>query len=222
MEMQSQQNLTSLPKESQRLVLSESRESKNRLDEMLGACLALQKLYGRDVANAGTIIDLFQRMMGEYPADKVIKAFEIWMKRSQEFPTPADIINLIRRDGKPPLRESDIIAIRKKDGEFRTRAECDMLKEWDAQQQEGWGGCNDVTKNEITLQENIRLRQQIKRLEEENIRAWDEVKQLRSIKVAKPSDVPLDEKIQRTIDDMRKSGAPQNYIDEFLESIKAA
>lgn len=217
--MENQQNLTSSPKASVALALNESKHHQNKLDEMLVACLTLQKLYGRDVANTETVIELFQRMMAKYPAERVIKAFETWIERSQEFPTPSDIANLIRRDGKPPLKESDIIAIRKKDGEDRTRADWAMLEEWEAQQRDGWSDIADEKKDQATLDDNIRLRQRVKELEAEAGRAWDEVKRLRPLEGMKVTvNVPLDTeqaKAERTIAAMQAEGAKQEDIEAF-------
>jgi len=180
----------------------------------------LQKLYGRDVANSGTIIDLFQRMMGKYPADKVIRAFEIWMERSQEFPTPADIISLIKRNGKPPLKESDIIAIRKKDGQDRTPDDWKKLHEWENEQKGGGESDNDAQARVHTDRvENTRLRLRVAELEAKNAKAWGIVKNMRSITpVAKISpSAPEDDKIQRTISHLIAAGVPENIINEFKE-----
>lgn len=95
-------------------------------------------MYGKQPENIATINKLFHTILGNYEAEKAVKAFEIWIGRSQEFPTPADIISLIKRNGKPPLMESDIIAINKKDGASRTRAEWQMLREWGEEQSGGW------------------------------------------------------------------------------------
>jgi hypothetical protein len=221
MDNQNRQSLTSLPPASQKLALSESKESKHKLDEMLGACLALQKLYGRDVANAGTIIDLFQRMMANYPADKVIRAFELWMERSQEFPTPADIVSLIKRNGKPPLKESDIIAIRKKEVCDWTRAEGEMVEEWNRQQMEGWRDLPDQRKDEATLQENIRLRQKVRALEADNTRLaglLQEARAAKGLEVPKPS---AEDKIAATIAFLKEHGSTDSDIEEFKKSMVA-
>lgn len=167
--------------ESQKLALRENEKSKDKLDELLGACLALQKLYGRDVANSETIIRLFHKLLAEYPGDKVLLAFETWMERSQEFPTPADIIGLIRRNGRPPIKESDVIAIRRKEVCDWTRAEGNLVDEWENQQKEGFDtDYNDPHKEAALFAENIRLRQQVIELKAENVRAWAEVRRYKN------------------------------------------
>ena len=105
---------------------------------MLGGCFALQKLYGRSVENTKGIIQIFHRLLSDYPAEKVIKAFEKWIERSQEFPTPADIIGLIKRNGKPPYERSRYIAIMKKDGLERSREEWDYVRAYEAELQDGF------------------------------------------------------------------------------------
>lgn len=105
---------------------------------MLGGCFALQKLYGKGVENTKVVIQLFHQILDNQPADKVIKAFEVWLERSQEFPTPADIIGLIKRNGKPPYDKARYIAIQKKYGDERTSAEWQYLQEYEAEQQEDW------------------------------------------------------------------------------------
>ena len=69
---------------------------------------------------------------------------------------------MIKRNGRPPLKESDIIAIRRKDGEFRTLAEWEALKEWELEQVDGWQMWDESEKVTDFAQENIRLRQELK------------------------------------------------------------
>lgn len=220
------------PKESHALLLAESSKSKATLDKLILGCFAVQKLYGRDLGNAEHVTDLFHRLLGHYPAEKVLLSFERWLKTSQEFPTPADIIGLIRRNGRPPIRESDIIAIRKKDGEDRTREDWALLREWEKQQQDEWEtDFQDEPRDLETRQENQRLRQRMKELEAENAQAWAEVRRLRhfeniSVKVAEGDEL---EKVKRTILAMKREGAKQEDIEAFagmyafdLETLEAA
>jgi hypothetical protein len=151
-----------------------------------------------------------------------VKSIETWLERSEEFPTPADLVNLIKRNGKPPLRESDIVVIRKKDGADRTRAEWYLLAEWDAQAQEGWGSdYRDEQKESATLQENIRLRTELRELRAECGRLAELLRRERQQKSLPVPAVPLQDKVQRTVDAMRAGGAPQADIDEFLRQYEA-
>lgn len=156
---------------------------------------------------------LFHRICESYPAEKVIKAFERWLETSTEFPTPADIIGLIKRNGRPPLKESDIIAIRKKDGELRTPDDWKMLRQWEAQQLDEWAGDEAAEQQKVSqlLKDNESLRKQLRA-------AYDEIRRLgdliQAIRNEKP---PEDEnKISKTIDYMKSIGAPQSDIDDFI------
>lgn len=197
-------------------MLSESKQHQNRLDELLGACLALQKLYGRDVDNSDVIIELFQRMMSKYSGDKVIKSFETWMERSQEFPTPADIIGLIKRGGKPPLSESMFIQISKKDGMDRTPEDWQYLRDYQAFMDDGWEGEPDAAKQSALTEENTRLRAKIKEMELEYERLKHLWIQERDKKTPLASDLTHSDKVQLTAHHMRRAGASEKDISDFL------
>lgn len=218
MDSRNQQNLSTLQEGSQKLALRDSNESKNKLDEMLGACLALQKLYGRDVANAGQIINAFHQILSKYPAESVLRAVETWMERGQEFPTPADIIGLIKRNGKPPLSKERYIAIQKKDGADRTKADWQYMRDYEADQDDGWAGDErDDEKLAALRADNESLRRRIIELEADNRKAWDEVKRLRhfeNIEVKIADETEMD-KVKRTIATMQAEGHKPEDIEAF-------
>lgn len=202
--------------------LSENRQAQNKLDSLIAGCFALQRLYGKPPESAtsmATITNMFHAMLGKYPAEQVTRAFELWMERGQQFPTPADIISLIKRKGKPPLKESDIIAIRKKDGENRTRDEWDMLAEWDAQHSESFSEFTDDTqKHDALLADNISLRKQLASAKDELARVSALLTETRIAKGIEQPKPDMQTKIARTAQHMRETGASQDDIDEFLMS----
>lgn len=219
--MQSQENQNSNRdlKASRPQELSDCKRSQDRLDELLAGCFTLQKMYGRAPDSMETVTSLFHTLLGKYPAGKVIRSFEAWLERSQEFPTPADIIGFIKRNGKPPLSREMYIGISKKEAEDRTAADWQYMRDYDAGQRgDEWDSeYVDEKKNNATLEENIRLRQKVKDLESENRRAWDEVKKERQ---ASGITVVVDEagdKVQRTIEAMKAMGANPADIREFAE-----
>ncbi len=215
--MERNQQLTSSAKELNALALRDNREAQDRLDNMIAGCFVIQKLYGRQPENIEVINRTFHSTLSNYPAASVIRAFETWMQRSQEFPTPADIVSLIRRNGKPPLKESDIIAIRKKDGQDRTAEDWQLLKEWDAQQQEGWKEFTDPKKEEATLQENFRLREQVKQLENEVARLTGLLYEARMTKGLERPKQTVEEKVRNTIAAMRAAGGSEADIEAFAK-----
>jgi hypothetical protein len=197
--------------------LANNPASQDKLDELLVTCLAMQKLYGRSVENTEIVIRMFHKLLANQPAEKVTKAFEAWLLKSQEFPTPADIISLIQRNGKPPLKESDIIAIRKKDGEHRTKADWQMLAEWDAQQHIGWDDTNS---------DNLAAVAEIEKLRKELAAAKVEISRLQEIlrldDLRKNYTPPKHkDKVQNTLNLMKAECYPESDIQEFLASLTA-
>lgn len=179
--------------------------------------LALQKLYGRDVANTATVIELFHKILGKYPAEKVIRAFEIWLERSQEFPTPADIIGLIKRNGKPPLSKERYISISKKDGEDRTRDDWQYLREYEAEQDEESMGSDyeEPLKQRSMVDENLRLRKEVEKLTTEVERLGAIIHEERKQRGTEKPTVSESDKILRTIETMKATGAKQEDIAAF-------
>ncbi len=180
----------------------------------------VQKIYGRQPENIEVINRLFHSILGKFSSEKVIRAFEIWLEKSQEFPTPADIVGIIKRNGKPPLSREIYIAISKKDGADRTKDDWQYLRDYEAEQNgEAWG-LPDEQKESVTLQENIRLRQQLKKIQDD----YREISALLSVERNKKTEIPIisqQDKIQRTIDAMRNNGAPEEDIQAFRESMAA-
>lgn len=175
------------------------------------------KTYGKEPESLVSITQIFLNDLAEFPPEKVMMAIKTHSQRSQEFPTVADLVGIIKRNGKPPLKESDVIAVRKKDGELRTPDDWQLLREWDHQQSDGWQtDYYDKVKEETKDAEITRLRKQVFELKQESDRAWEEVKKLRvSQGIEKPAPEVQDQ-IDRTVAMMREMGAPQNDIDEFL------
>lgn len=232
MEHQQNQSTNALSKPSSGLLLRENANARREIDALLLACATSQKLYGREPEAFEASVQVIQRVLSGYPAEKAEKAVLTWLERSAEFPTPADLVGLIKRNGKPPLRESDIIAIRKKEGADRTREEWDALKEWDAQQSEGWGGADDQAKLDATLADNIRLRNEIMGLRDEVRRLSDLLKAREAVSLEQapaappPRPVPsLKERIDAVVSSMRLFGASEEEVAQFInqaEEEKAA
>lgn len=158
---------------------------------------------------------MFHAVLGKYPSTKVLQAFEIWIERSQEFPTPADIVELIKRNGKPPLSEGMYVTISRKDPEARTRVEWDYMQEFEQERLRG-SDYRDAQPDTSTLQENVRLRKELSSLKSENARLSEllhDARVSKGIERPKPS---MQEKIDRTVSAMKQGGAPQADIDSFL------
>lgn len=179
------------------------------------------KTYGKEPESLASVVVCFKEDLANYPAEKILKAISTYSQRNTEFPTTADIVGLIQRNGRPPLKESDIIAIRKKEWEDRTAAELQMLRDWDEQQQTGWDDYHpDPERAERHREENNRLREEVRFWKEEAERLG---KLLADAKRQAPeSKVTLNDKIQNTVNWMKETGASQFDIEEFIASQQAA
>lgn len=202
-------------------VLRESAESKAELDNLILASFSVQKMYGRQPENIEIINQVFHKILGKYPARKVLKAFEIWMERSQEFPTPADISGIIKRNGNPPLSREIYISLSKKDGEDRTGADWKYLRNYEEQaRDDDWGSDErDEIKTQDWIIERESMRRTISQLRDEVLKLSDLLRR-EGEKTQPKLNWKLPEKIERTIAAMRETGANDEIIREFMESVQ--
>lgn len=209
------QSLNALQKPLQQVALRDDTEAQGRLNSYLLGCFSVQKMYGREPESMGAVTQVFHSVLGKYPARNTLRAFELWMERSPEFPTPADIIGLIKRNGLPPLSQAMYIAISKKDGEDRTTADWQYMRDYEAEQREGFIDVHDPVKEEATATENSRLRKEVMTLRGEVAKLAEllhEERKKNGLEKPKPN---LQEKITATIEAMRKAGCPEADIEEF-------
>lgn len=173
-------------------------------------------MYGRAPESTKTISNLFHSLLAPYPAHKVIKAFETWIEKSQEFPTPADIIGLIKRNGRAAITDAQYIAVSKMMGEDRSPADWQLMRDYEAEKRTGWNGAEDPKKETDYRDENIRLRQEIKRLKAQfdcmTMVARERV-EVRRLQAESPA-----VKVENTVVMMQKEGFSQTDIDAFILS----
>jgi hypothetical protein len=200
------------------LLLRDDPTAKQELSTKLYRDFHALKTYGKEPESLQGIISLFTEVLSGFTPDKINAAFKTHAERSAEFPTPADIVGLIRRNGRPPIKESDVIAIRKKDGQDRTLKEWKMLREWDAEQQEGWRDDDDQVKGEASQQENTRLRQEIITLKGENGRLKELLSKARQEKGIETPVLTVQQKVVATIQAMRLGGANEADVESFASS----
>jgi hypothetical protein len=166
LQQQPQGTLKPLERANYSVALKDDVEAKAKVIAAIDYCFALCKTYGKTSEDMEKMQKAFVSMLGEYPHEKVIKAFRTHVERSDEIPTLASIINLIKRNGRPPLEKADIIAINKKDAEYRAKEDWADLREWQEQQRRGWDSeTSEHDKISQLLKENEKLKNQIKELE---------------------------------------------------------
>lgn len=187
---------------------------------MILSCFTVQKLYGRDAGSLEAVTSVFHRLLATYPANKVIRAFELWMTRSQEFPTPADIISIINNNGRKPLSREVYISISKKEPEYRTPEDWAYIRnyEQDQQREEFGSEFKDDDRIEAVQTENARLRSEMKEMKAEYHRLSGLLAEERRKTVAAPPPLSMQEKIERTVAAMREAGASDDEIAESRAS----
>ena len=174
------------------------------------------KTYGKEPESLGSITRLMLNDLADYPPEKIMAAFKTHAQRCAEFPTTHDLISIIRRNGKPPLRESEIIAIRKKAGEDRTAEDWAMLREWEREMNEGWDE-PDAAKQAEAHADNHRLRLENQKLKAE-VQRLSELLRTSPQPLAKPA-LTTEQKAVNTIRAMRQANAPLADIEEFAASM---
>ena len=154
------------------LPLKENAEGRQRLATLLYEYFQGMKTYGKDPESLEGIIALFNRTLASYPYEKVEMALTVHASRNAEFPTPADIVGLIKRNGKPPFSKEVYISISKKDPELRDPYDWKYLREYEAEQSdEAFGTAfRDDRRAEVSAAETARLRKEVGFLRTENKR----------------------------------------------------
>ncbi|MCK9994421.1 MAG: hypothetical protein Dbin4_02941 [Alphaproteobacteria bacterium] len=80
------------------LKISQDAKGMMRLAELLMDMFKVMNIFGREPGSLKVIIPLFQNDLGEYPIEAVELAFASWRQDSSAFPTPFDILNILRFD----------------------------------------------------------------------------------------------------------------------------
>lgn len=70
-------------------------EDVTQLANALGACLLVQRTYGKQGADIDKITKIFLRVLSDYEPSAVIAAIKRWLQESPEFPTPSDIVKML-------------------------------------------------------------------------------------------------------------------------------
>jgi hypothetical protein len=216
-DLQRNQHLISSESKPSQLALRGNNAAQSRLDELLAGCFMLQKLYGKQPENIGAVNQLFHSILANQPADKVIRAFELWIERSQEFPTPADIIGLIKRNGRPPLSKEMYISISKMDAENRTGDDWAYLRDYEAEQRDEAFGSDlaDPVAMKADHAELTRLRSEVARLNGELVAVNDLLhheRMRKGVERPKPDQITM---VRNTLAEMRHTGAAEIDMEEF-------
>lgn len=104
---------------------------KLKLTGIIGYCFNTLRTYGKEPEQMDAANKMFQFVLSDYPIDKISEAFRYYFSIATEMPTPADIVNIIRRGNKPPLERSVYVNLSKKPADTRTSDEWAYMREWE-------------------------------------------------------------------------------------------
>lgn len=202
--------------------LGSNQEAKISLTLRLERDFHALKTYGKEPESLDSIIDVMLETLADFEPEQIERAWKIHTQRSPEFPTPADIVGLIRRGGKPPLERSIYIAASKKEGCDRTAEEWDYIRDYEREAMQGDPAIvrhpEDV-ESSATIIRNLKA--QLIAEQKENARLQELLRDARQAKGIGVPVIPLSDKVQNTIDYMRKTGASEEDIQEFINSLAA-
>jgi hypothetical protein len=222
--MDNQQRQTSLnqqslkPSQGMGLTLSQDQDAKKGLAVELFQRFQTMKTYGKDPASMSSIVDIFIRDLSDYPVDLIQKAITTHAKKSTEFPTVADIVGLIERNGKPPLSEAMYISISRKDYEDRTQEENAYFRAYQKEQMAEWGE-NYTQSNpqyQDLVKDNQRLRTELREVIAENKRLGLLINKMKINKeLPQKLVISQDDKAKKTLEYIKLNGASQEDVQKF-------
>lgn len=82
------------------LCLNDDAEGQKNLVVLIVDCFDTLRVYGKEPEQLQSAIKLFKRVLGKYSWDAINAAFDVYLERNAQMPTPADIVNII----DPPQR----------------------------------------------------------------------------------------------------------------------
>ena len=125
------------------------------------------------------MVDAFIAQLGEYPSEKVMKAFKTHIQRSPKMPTLADICLLIKHNGRAPITKQEADAVLTKPDHMKDHWDWVLLKKWKAQQQEGWDGVSDQQRILDLQKKNQEMRNRLEISEHNSRRAEEHLQSAR-------------------------------------------
>lgn len=109
----------------------DDQEGRKILGNLLASCFDIFPLYGREPEAAANVVRAFQITLSDFGIKQITEAFRFHLRTSKEFPTPADICNIVLRGNKPPFERSVYVALTKKHPEDRTPAEWQYIRDFE-------------------------------------------------------------------------------------------
>lgn len=89
------------------------------------------KTYGKDRSQLKQLTTMFLWALADYPYSKIQNALRFYAKNYNEMPTPADIVSIIERNGKPPFDKTVYVGLRQKPKEDLLDEEWEYIREYE-------------------------------------------------------------------------------------------
>ena len=89
------------PSGSSSLLLKSDVEGKKAVIEILYQCFLSMELYGKQPKDFQIIKQMFLTFLKDWPSDKIVMAFERYVKTHSRFPTVSDILSILEERIKP-------------------------------------------------------------------------------------------------------------------------
>jgi hypothetical protein len=99
-----------------------------QIGTQLGACLAVQRTYGKQGGDIEAMTRVFISDLKSYPSEKVVKALADWRLKSPDFPTPADVVELLSPQPVWSAAVFQELVERRKKGQIMSYSEEEYIK----------------------------------------------------------------------------------------------
>jgi hypothetical protein len=143
--VENQSLMTNLQKPLQKLeakpkqpTLQETPTALEKVTEILYQCFLTMETYSKQPEDFRTINKMFLSFLADKPPNKVIKAFERYVKERTKFPTIADILGLIEERIKPDKSYYMVLQKQLERGEFLSEKEQKYIKAYERQVLNDW------------------------------------------------------------------------------------
>ena len=75
-------------------------KNKQQLAIIISQACALQKQYGKSQEELEILVEGFNWVLADYPIEKILEAFRIYIRNFNDIPAPSDILKIIERKEK--------------------------------------------------------------------------------------------------------------------------
>lgn len=201
------------------VILRESRGDQIFLEQILTSCFSALNVYGKQPEELAIIMPIFLNVLAEYRAVDIQAAFKKFLKTSRNFPTPADIIELI--ENKPKLVESVYVNLsmrRQNNPEDLSKDDWRYMREYEQAQISGIEFGDNRSRVEM-LRELERLKCEVSHLKTENLRLAGIIRAGNAMRDGVEKYFNGEDSFTRTVKFMEDEGRSVEDILEFKRSM---